>query len=196
MRRNNVKYKLELLRKFFYISNESGEWRVHHGLDRGALKGKGRCVWKGDIADRLVTNKGYRSCNFPIDGKQTHVLAHIVIWVLYNEKDISDDFDIDHENLNKIDNNPVDNLRLISHRLNSINCSRSMKRRMLGVLEDKRRPKSQKRFSVRLKNFSTGERLSSGGMYGTANEAKIAADKLILKIYGPDAPTNRSMGFL
>ena|SRR6185437_59326 len=197
MKRNRQKYQLDFLLQHFFIGKDtSGHWRVFHKNDRGLQYKGGRRIKAGDIADGPITNKGYRLCTLPqVDNvRKSPVLAHIVMWVIFNGRDVPDDFDIDHENRNKLDNDPEKNLRLLAHRSNTLNCSRYAKN-SLNVEIHRRKPEGTKRFVARAVDPTTGKRKSLG-IYLTMAEAQVAADTFIVDRYGSNAPTNRSLGLL
>lgn len=68
------------------------------------------------VANRKNHNDGY--CRVRLNGE--NVMYHNIIWILSTDEDIPESMEIDHINGNKIDNR-IENLRVVSHRINGQN---------------------------------------------------------------------------
>jgi len=88
------------------------------------LPDTGQLVWSDSPQNRVVgklagslQKNGYVRVNIKVNGKQTLVLAHHIVWLLHNETlpDI-----IDHINRDGTDNR-IENLRAATHLMNSQN---------------------------------------------------------------------------
>ena len=81
----------------------------------------------------VVNNKknhtmGYCQVNF--NGRM--IKYHVIIWILSTGKDIPQGMDIDHINGNEIDNR-IDNLRIVTHRVNMQNQKTHRAGRLVGA---------------------------------------------------------------
>ncbi len=87
---------------------------------------------------KVVDNKknhtmGYCQVNF--NGRM--IKYHVIIWILSTGKDIPQGMDIDHINGNEIDNR-IDNLRIVTHRVNMQNRKTHRAGRLVGATYYKR----------------------------------------------------------
>lgn len=191
MKRRQEKYALALLQRYFFIAFTDDGWRVFNATDRSR---PGHPLPIGSLADTAISQRGYRSCQLPkrVFGKHTTLQTHVVIWVLANGREIPDDMDIDHQDRNTLNNDP-DNLKLKPHRSNWLNSKRFDGRKTLNIEMSRRY--SQVRYVVRIGNPTTKKR-ETIGYFRDLIQAQLAADKFILRHFGPDAPTNQSLGLL
>ena len=109
---------VEELKKVFRIRNGNLE-RINYHYTNGK--------WA------VVNNKknhtgGYCQVRFNV----RMVLYHVIVWILSTGKDIPQGMDIDHINGNKIDNR-IDNLRIVTHRVNMQNRKTHRAGRLVGA---------------------------------------------------------------
>jgi len=82
---------------------------------------------------RVVKNKPNHSggyCKLALDGKMLYY--HRILWVLYYKEDIPEGMQIDHIDGNKT-NNIIENLRLVTNRVNGQNQKRHRNGKLLGA---------------------------------------------------------------
>ena len=193
MERKGYNYRHELLQGLFRIGRDSdGKCRVLHSIDKGASNGRGKRTLAGEIADSHISN-GYRVCKATVGGHSLCLLAANVVWVLHHKKDIPSGSLIDHLNRNRLDNDPS-NLAVVSNRSNVINGHRC-DGKLLGIIKHVHRNAGTKRWQAKARDPSAARTVSLGYYYSNL-EAALAYDTFIAKTYGPDAPTNASLGRL
>ena len=106
------------LKKTFRINNGKLE-----RIDLRRTDGK----WKV-VENKSNDGQGY--CRVSFNGRE--VLYHVIVWILSTGKDIPQGMDIDHINGNKIDNR-IDNLRIVTHRVNMQNRKKHRAGRLVGA---------------------------------------------------------------
>ena len=191
-KRNSAKYVYEIIEANFYFAKYKEEYRVFHLRDRGSKDGRGGSVKAGQLADTLIVG-GYRVCNLPrTNGRVKRLHAAIIIWMLHHKRTIPPDLAIDHEDRNRLNNDPYNNLKLKTHRENAINRPQS-DNHFIGVFENKHIALGKKRWQATARCPIRKRRISLRCHY-TAADAARAHDKFIIEHYGKDAVTNASLG--
>jgi hypothetical protein len=99
---------------YFYL-DEVGYLRCKQDV-YGGIRMKILVKQAGDLVGNKSKFNGYWSVRF----KGKTLKLHRVVWVLHNKVDLDSNLPIDHIDRNK-DNNLPENLRLVSHRENSLN---------------------------------------------------------------------------
>ena len=85
------------------------------------------------VKNRKNHNSGY--CQVSLNREK--VMYHNIIWILSTDEDIPESMEIDHINGNKLDNR-IENLRVVSHRLNIQNMEIHRDGKLVGAGFDKR----------------------------------------------------------
>jgi hypothetical protein len=151
---------VEELKKVFRIRNGNLE-RLNYHYPNGK--------WTV-VENKKNHHTGY--CNVGFNG--TKIGYHNIIWVLSTGKDIPQGLDIDHINGNKLDNR-IENLRVVSHRLNIQNMKVHRKGQLVGGTFNKR----DKRYMPKIQIHSKQIYLGYFNTEQEANEAyKIACEHI------------------
>ena len=143
---------VEELKKVFRIRNGNLE-RIDYRYTNGK--------WKV-VENKSNDGGGYCHVNF--NGRK--VLYHVIVWILSTGKDIPQGMDIDHINGNKIDNR-IDNLRIVTHRVNMQNQKKHREGQLFGCYFHKSSGKYQTQIII-------GEKKVFLGRYKTKQEAHEA----------------------
>ena len=114
------------------------------------------------IANRKNHSRGY--CHVRFNGGM--VMYHNIIWILSTGKDIPQGLEIDHINGNKIDNR-IENLRLVTRRVNCQNMEKHRDGKLVGYAFNKREKKYYSRIQINSKRIYLG-------LYKTKQEAHKA----------------------
>jgi hypothetical protein len=109
-------------------------------------------------------NNGGGYCQVGFNG--TMIYYHNIIWILSTGKDIPQGLEIDHINGNKIDNR-IENLRLVTHRVNGQNRKEHRDGLLVGCVFYKREKKYYSRIRINSKRIYLG-------LYETEQEAHRA----------------------
>jgi hypothetical protein len=115
----------------------------------------------------VVENWGNASagyCQVKFNG--TTIRYHTIIWILSTGKDIPESMEIDHINGNKLDNR-IENLRVVSHRINIQNMKVHRDGQLVGCAFNKR----DKRY---VPNIQINSKLIHLGYFNTEQEAHEA----------------------
>jgi hypothetical protein len=99
------------------------------------------------------SNDGGGYCHVGFNGRK--VLYHVIVWILSTGKDIPQGMDIDHINGNKIDNR-IDNLRIVTHRVNMQNRKTHRAGRLVGASYFKERNYWRSDIRIDKKNITIG----------------------------------------
>lgn len=129
------------LKKVFRIRNGNLE-----RIDLRRTDGK----WKV-VDNKKNHTEGYCRVNF--NGRM--VAYHIIVWILSTGKDIPQGMDIDHINGNEIDNR-IDNLRIVTHRVNMQNRKTHRAGRLVGATYFKERNYWRSDIRIDKKNITIG----------------------------------------
>ena len=132
---------VEELKKVFRIRNGNLE-RLNYHYPNGK--------WTV-VANRKNHNDGY--CNVWLNGGM--VMYHNIIWILSTGKDIPKSMEIDHINGNKLDNR-IENLRVVSHRLNIQNMKVHRDGKLVGCYYYKRKKRYVPRIQINSKQIHVG----------------------------------------
>lgn len=189
--RNDGNYDLDVLRLFFLV--DPNGWRLRHAVARQSEDGRGKIIRVGDLADTSISG-AYRVCNLPAFYRPSRILVAPVIWVLFHRKELTPGMQIDHEDRDSLNNDPVDNLREVIAQANI--CNRSYcDGGFIGIFENRKIRIGFKRFQAVARDPVTKIRVSLK-CHATAEEAARAYDAFVLDKHGPDAVTNASLGLL
>ena len=132
---------IEELKKTFRIRNGNLE-----RIDLRRTDGKWKVV-------ENKSNDGGGYCHVRFNGRK--VLYHVIVWILSTGKDIPQGMDIDHINGNKIDNR-IDNLRIVTHRVNMQNRKTHRAGRLVGATYLKERNYWRSDIRIDKKNITIG----------------------------------------
>ena len=142
---------VEEFKKVFRIRNGNLE-RLNYHYPNG----------KWTVVDNKNNNNGY--CQVRFNGE--NILYHVIIWVLSTGEDITQGMEIDHINGDKLDNR-IENLRVVSHRINTQNQMVHRNGQLVGCCFDKSTGKYQAQINI-------GEKRVFLGRYKTEQEANEA----------------------
>lgn len=191
-KRNDRNYRFEFLRKLFFAKpDSSGEWRLFHLKDRGSADGRGTTVNAGDLAD-TSTIRGYRVCSLPkVKGKTPRIVVAPVIWVLREQRNLPPGKPIDHANRDRKDNRP-ENISPVTHQANAIN-RRTSDGGLIGVFKNSRIAEGKRCWQAVARD-PVAKKRKSLKCHFTREDAARAYDAFVLKVHGPGAVTNASLG--
>ena len=159
---------VEELKKVFRIRNGNLE-RLNYHYPNGK--------WTV-VENKKNTSSGY--CTVSFNGKM--VMYHIIIWILSTCEDIPKGMEIDHINGDKLDNK-IENLRIVSHRVNSQNQKVHRNGQLTGCSFSKRDSRYSPRILISGKLINLGFRKTEQ----EANEAYKIACKYIAKYTDNDS---------
>ena len=99
------------------------------------------------------SNDGHGYCQVMLNGRM--ILYHVIIWILSTGEDIPQGMEIDHINGNKLDNR-IENLRVVSHRINTQNKKVHRDGNLVGSGFDKRDKRYRPKIQINSKDIYLG----------------------------------------
>ena len=150
-------------RKVFDIEELTKVFRIVDGkLERLDRRGNpSNPTWKV-VENNANQGRGY--CQVLFNGRKYRY--HVILWVLHNNENIPEGFEIDHINGDRIDNR-IENLRLVSKRENCQNMQCHRDGKLVGVSYCKRKNKYRTQLTI-------DNKLVHIGYYQTDKEASKA----------------------
>lgn len=131
---------VEELKKVFRIRNGNLE-RLNYHYPNG----------KWTVVANRNNNNGY--CQVSLNGEK--VMYHNIIWILSTDEDIPESMEIDHINGNKLDNR-IENLRVVSHRINMQNQKVHRDGKLVGHTSKKRNKRYMSQIQINSKRIHLG----------------------------------------
>ena len=110
--KNNPERNIEELKKTFRLA----EGKIEK-IDRRCKRKEQITVWR-EVTNKINTSKGVGYCRVSFGYRD--IAYHVLLWMLYYDKNIPEGFELDHINGDRVDNR-IENLRLVTHRKNQQN---------------------------------------------------------------------------